>query len=238
MEPRILIVIPAHNEQGTIDSVIRGLRREAPGFDRLVVDDGSTDETPEILARLGEHSARLSFNLGYGYALQTGLTYALATGYDIVVLFDGDGQHRPQDVPRIVERLIRSKADLVIGSRFCGGRPYTGPLARRVAQRVFSWISRLFVDRRIYDTTSGFKGLSVRACHRLVRGSFLDFHVEAIVRLGLHGQRINELPIEVDERRAGTSMYSWSRAVEYPVRTLALTLLAAVEVLRERGGSR
>lgn len=234
MNQRVLVVIPAYNEEKTIASVLMGLRQAVPEFDRLVVNDGSKDATGDIVAKLGEKQLRLPCNLGYGRALQTGLKYALMRDYDIVVSIDADGQHRPEDVPRLVKALLESGADMIIGSRFCNGRPYTSPLGRRIGQLLFSYLTRFLIGRRIYDTTSGFKALGAAISEMIVRGTFMDFHTETIVRSSLLGFTIVELPITVEERVFGRSMHSFTSVFQYPLQTLLLTIVAAMDTFLAR----
>jgi hypothetical protein len=225
----VLIVIPAYNEAETITSVIRELRQIAPEFDRVIVNDCSSDATGEVVTELGEKQLRLPCNLGYGQALQTGLKYALLRGYDIVVSMDADGQHRPEDVPRLVEALQESGADMVIGSRFCNGSPYNTPLNRRLGQLLFSQLTRLLLGRRIYDTSSGFKALRAEVCQVIVSGTFMDFHIETIVQLSLSNFKIIEVPITVRERTFGHSMHSFASIFQYPLKTILLTIVAFMD---------
>jgi len=234
LKPRVLIVIPAFNEEASIVSVLLGLRRIVPEFDRVVVNDGAKDATGSIVAELGERQIKLACNLGYGRALQTGLKYALIRGYDIIVSIDADGQHAPEDVPRLVEALIERKADLVIGSRYCDGRPYTGPISRRLGQLLFSHMTGFLIGWRVYDTSSGFKALRAHVCEKIIRATFWDFHTETIVRLSLNGARISEYPISARERDHGRSMHSYMSIVEYPLKTLLLIVVAAMDGLLER----
>lgn len=226
---RVLIVIPAYNEEKSISEVLSGLRAAAPDYDRVVVNDGSSDGTAALLDGLGESQLRLPCNLGYGRALQTGLRYGVEQGYDVVVTFDSDGEHDSHDVVRLVEELRVSGADLVIGSRYCGGRRYTGPPNRRLGQILFSQLTRPFASERIYDTTSGLKAMRAGTCEVLARGGFVDFHIEALVRLRLLGLRIVELPIEMTWREHGASMYSVLSNVSYPLKTLLLTAVALID---------
>ncbi len=231
---RVLIVIPAYNEEKSIAAVIHGLRQAAPDYDRVVVNDGSRDATGRVVADLGEKQLRLPCKLGYGHALQTGLKYALLCGYDVVVSFDADGQHRPEDVPGVVKTLLDSGADMVIGSRYCDGRPYNSPPGRKLGQILFSHLTRLLTGRRIYDTTSGFKAMHTSVCQMVVSGIFMDFHTETIVRLSMSGFRIVEHPITVHERVYGRSMHTYISLVAYPLQTLLLTVVAIVEALLAR----
>jgi glycosyltransferase involved in cell wall biosynthesis len=233
-EPRVLVVIPAHNEEQSLAHVLLGLRRFAPEYDRVVINDGSTDATAVVTDALGEKQLRLPCNLGYGPALQTGMKYALRQGYEVVVTLDADGQHRPEDVPGVVRALLDSGADMIIGSRFCDGRSYDSSLDRRLGQIIFSHLTRLLAGRRIYDTTSGFKALRAAVCALLVDTSFMDFHTETIVRLGLLGMNVVEAPIIVRPRVYGHSMHSLASAFQYPVKTLVLVIVAAMDVLLTR----
>lgn len=231
---RVLLVIPAYNEETTIAAVIEGLRRSAPSYDRVVVNDGAKDRTGSIVAQMGEKQLHLPCNLGYGNALQTGLKYGLASGYDIIVSFDGDGQHRPEDVEPVVRALLSSEADVVIGSRYCGGLTCGTPLGRKLGQLLFSHLTRLLIGQRIYDTTSGFKAMRAAACERVVNGVFMDFHTESLVRLSMGGFRVIEHPITVEERTHGHSMHSVISVFAYPLQTLLLTAVAMVDALLER----
>jgi len=234
MAAKVLILIPAHNEEQTIADVLSALRSAAPDYDRVVVNDGSTDATGAIVDQAGEKQLRLPCNLGYGKALQTGLRYAISRNYDIVSFIDADGQHDPADVSRLVKYLDDNRADVVVGSRFCDGRPYTGPLSRRWAQNLLSHLTGALTGRRIYDTTSGLKALRAAAYTQLVSGTFQDFHLESLVRLSLFGFNVVEMPIKVKERSHGQSMYSALDFVEYPTKTLLLTLVAAVDAVLAR----
>lgn len=231
---RVLVVIPAFNEEKTIATVIDDLRRWAPDYDRLVVNDCSRDGTGDLVEQLGEKQLRLPCNLGYGQALQTGLKYGLMRGYDVIVSFDADGQHRAEDIQPLVTTLLSSDAGLVIGSRYSGGRPYEGPAGRRAGQMLFSYLTRWLIGRRIYDTTSGFKAMRVAACAMIVGGVFMDFHTETIVRLSLNGFKIIEHPITVQKRLFGRSMHSYSSLVAYPLQTLLLTIVATLDAVLVR----
>jgi hypothetical protein len=180
---------------------------------------GRKTRQASIVAALGEKQLRLPCNLGYGRALQTGLKYSLRRGYDIVVSIDADGQHNPEDLPRLVAMLDESEADMVIGSRFCDGRRYKSPFGRRVGQLLFSHMTRVLIGQRIYDTTSGFKVLRAAACEAIVNGTFMDFHIETIVRLSLSGFKIVEMPIAQD-RTLGRSMHSFTSVFRYPLQTV------------------
>lgn len=234
MKHRVLVVIPAFNEEKTIARVLLDLRQAAPQFDRVVVNDGSKDATGDIVAQLGEKQLKLPCNLGYGHAVQTGLKYALIGGYDTIVSIDADGQHKPKDVLPLMAALVDSGADMVIGSRFCNNRSYTSPLSRRLGQLFFSHLTRLLIGQRIYDTSSGFKVLRAAACQVIVNETFMDFHIETIVRLSLLGFKIVEVPISIGERTFGHSMHSFASIFQYPLKTILLTIVATMDALLTR----
>jgi glycosyltransferase involved in cell wall biosynthesis len=212
MKQRVIIVIPAYNEEKTISNVLMGLRRTVPECARVVVNDGSKDATGSIIEELGERQIKLPCNLGYGLALQTGFKYALSYGYEIIVCFDADGQHQPKDVPRVLKDLIENDADMVIGSRFCDGTPYTGPFGRRLGQHIFSRLTRLLI----------------------IGGTFLDFHIESLVRLSMFGFQVEESPVAMGERSFGESMHSFASFIDYPLKTLLLTIVAAIDAFIAR----
>ena len=139
--PSHLAVVPAYNEAATVSSVVRAVRRYAPAFDVLVVDDGSTDDTERIAQDTGARVLRHPFNLGIGGAVQSGYQFALEHGYDVAVQVDGDGQHDPSQAPALLAAL--EQADLVIGARFAGTGDYDVRGPRRwswtKATRSASW---------------------------------------------------------------------------------------------------
>jgi glycosyltransferase involved in cell wall biosynthesis len=234
MARRVLVLIPAHNEADSIKSVFDDLRRHAPDFDRLLINDGSRDRTASIASGMGERVLNLACNLGYGRAIQTGLRYAVSRDYDIAVFFDGDGQHRAEDVVPLVNALQELDADMVIGSRFHDGGTFRGPLGRRIGQVVLSRVTQTLIGQRVYDTTSGLKAIRTSVAETLVKATFLDFHVETLVRLSLLGFSIVEIPVSMNQRQHGRSMHSLWSAVEYPLKTAVLTVVAAVDAMLDR----
>ena len=234
LKPRVIVLIPAYNEEQTIGNLIADLRKAVPDFDRLVINDGSSDGTAGVVDGLGEKQLRLITNLGYGAALQAGMEYALLCGYDAVITIDADGQHRAEDVPKLSRALADGDADMVIGSRFSHDRPYDTELSRRLGQQIFSHLARLLIGYRVFDTSSGLKAISAEACQVIVDATFMDFHIETIVRLSMLGFRIVEVPVTVLERSHGRSMHSISSVFHYPLKTLVLTIVAAMDVMLQR----
>ena len=234
MTEKVLIVIPAFNEALSISDVIMRLRETVPNYVRIIVNDGSSDDTSRVLASLGEKEIRHSKNLGYGRAIQTGIKYALAQGFDVIVTFDADGQHRAQDVEGVVGALIENDLDLVIGSRYTNGQPYTGPLERRIGQVLFSVLTKVFMGNRIYDTSSGFKAIKAGAAQEIIQGSFMDYHIETLMRLSLLDYRIAEHPIVVEERHFGDSMHSAISLIIYPLKTMLHVFVTLLDIFLTR----
>ena len=235
--PRVRVVIPAYNEAASLGAVLGALRVAVP-HEIMVVDDGSTDGTAGVARAAGVRCLSLACNLGYGGAVQAGLETALADGCDVVVLFDADGQHPAAAVDAVLAPVLAGGADIAIGSRFSDGRPYTGPLGRRIGQRVFASLTRFLTGRRVYDTTSGFKAIGARTCRAIVEMTFLDLHMEAIVRLSLLGFRIVEVPVTMAPRHAGVSMHGLASAWNYPAKTLLLSIVALLDAFIIRSSAR
>lgn len=228
--PRVLVAIPAYNEQATIGAVVHRVRAALPEFDLLVVNDGSQDQTEAIVRSLGVDTATHLCNLGYGRAVQTAIKYALRNGYDTLITLDADGQHRPEQIRRMFEAFTRDGWDYLVGSRYLEAHNYRdAPLGRRLGMQLFSWLTKLIVGQRIYDTTSGLKIMRRTVFEPLTQWHFVDFHAEAIVYLWRLGFRIGEYPITVDERRHGRSMYSLISHIVYPLKTSTMVLLGTIQ---------
>ncbi|MBN9196885.1 MAG: glycosyltransferase, partial [Microbacterium sp.] len=149
--PKLLIVVPAWNEDQSVGAVVRDVFRAAPGADCVVVDDGSSDRTAEIARAAGARVIALPFNLGVGGAMRAGFRYARDHAYDVVVQVDGDGQHDPRDVAVLLASL--GDTDIVIGARFAGVGEYDARGPRRWAMRVLAGVvspdgGELLVDGR------------------------------------------------------------------------------------------
>src|SRR5512132_1460280 len=145
---KILVIVPAYNEEEIIGEVIRDLRENFPGGDILIVNDGSKDDTSRVAKDLGANVIDLTYNLGIGGAMQTGFQYAVAGGYDAAIQFDGDGQHRADQIPKILAPCISGKADLVVGSRFLSDGGFTSSMQRKIGAKIFSAVVSAFTGKR------------------------------------------------------------------------------------------
>ncbi len=221
-ELRKLAIVPAYNEAGMVARVVREIRRRAPGFDVVVVDDGSTDATvPEAEAE-GAVVVRHPFNLGIGGAMQSGYKYALREDYDLAVQVDGDGQHKPEYLPEMVSALQTSGvADMVYGSRFRADPGYRVPLGRRAGNMVFSVVLTIVTRQRITDPTSGFRMTNRRGIELFARDYPHDYpEVEAILMLHANRLRIHEVPVRMNARGFGRSSIDYPRSAYYMAKVL------------------
>jgi len=160
MQPRIFIVIPAFNEARRLGTVLDSL---APcGHRIVVVDDGSADRTADVARRHGCYVLRHTSNRGQGAALQTGITFALREGADVVVTFDADGQHHPSDLPALLAPILSRRADVTLGNRFLSTQSNVPPL-RRVVLQGARWFTRAASGVRVGDCHNGYRAFSRRA---------------------------------------------------------------------------
>lgn len=214
--PRVLIIIPAYNEQETIGAVLASLREHAPDYDVVVIDDGSRDNTRSIARSAGAEVIRLPVNLGIGGAVQTGFKYAWRNGYDVAVQCDADGQHPVAQIPELVERLLKGDTDLVIGSRYVANTTYIPSFLRRLGKSILSRVVDFFIGGGITDTTSGFRAVNRRALSVLARHYPEDYpEAEALVILHRSGLKAIEIPVQMFSRQGGESSIGAPQAVYY-----------------------
>lgn len=214
----VLVLLPAFNEERTIGDLIEHIHKLHPSYTILVINDESTDRTPEIVAR---HSyallANLPRNLGIGGAVQTGFLYAVRNNFNFIVQLDSDGQHNPEDISKLIEPLKEGKADVVIGSRFCSAdSSYDPGLARKAGINIISFFSMLLTGKRVKDCTSGFRAYNREAMTFLSEYYPVDYpEPEAIIMLAKNRFRILEVPVIMLKRKAGKSSISFRRGTTY-----------------------
>ena len=156
-----LIIIPAYNESGNIEKTIADIEKNAPGFDYVIINDCSTDNTLEICKKNHFSYLNLPVNLGIGGAVQTGYRYAYYNGYDTATQFDGDGQHDAAYLSSMLEKLQADECDMVIGSRFIEKEGFQSNAVRRVGIKWLSGLIKIFSGgKRITDPTSGMRMVS------------------------------------------------------------------------------
>ncbi|MFW6155125.1 MAG: glycosyltransferase family 2 protein [Planctomycetota bacterium] len=225
-DPRILVIVPAHNEAASLPQVVADLRTHCPRADIVVVDDASTDGSAAVAAGLGVAVLSLPCNLGVGGAVQTGFMFAAEGDYDLAVQFDGDGQHRANQIAALIEPLRAGRSDLTIGSRVVGGPRFRFHPFRFVGSRMLATLVSWIVRQRITDPTSGFRAANGRAIRFFARhypDSYLADTVQTLAWAARQGLRITEVPARMRQRRAGHSATTSIRGVSHVLRiTLAL----------------
>jgi glycosyltransferase involved in cell wall biosynthesis len=228
---RIMALVPAYNEEGAIAQVIAGIRRALPQADIVVIDDCSRDATTAVATAAGANVLRLPCNLGIGGAMQTGLKFARAHGYDYVVRLDGDGQHDPQEAPQLFAVVRSGTADAAFGSRFIGkDSAMSIPLSRRLGIKTFAALVTFVTRQKATDTTSGFMCLNRYAIDILADYLPQDYpEVEGRIILHKAGLTSKEIPALMRSRQAGiSSINSWS-SVYYALKVTVAGLIGAMK---------
>lgn len=215
---RVLVMIPAFNEGPRIGDVVRSVVSTFPTCDVLVVDDCSADDTGLQARQAGAKVIRHPVNLGYGAGLETGYLYALLHDYGAVIQMDGDGQHLPSEVSKILGPVLAGKADLAIGSRYLAGDGrYETSFARRFGHRFFCTLFRVITRTRITDPTSGFQCLNKKCLELFTSGGFPEDYPDTdVLLMAFFAQlRVREVPVLMTARAGGKSMHSGLKPLYY-----------------------
>jgi glycosyltransferase involved in cell wall biosynthesis len=218
---KILIIVPAYNEQGNILKVIRDIRESIADSDILVINDCSRDSTSSIAKAAGVKVVDLPYNLGIGGAVQTGFKYAYAKGYEYAVQIDGDGQHSPNQVDKLLNEMIRTNSDMVIGSRFLDIQSFRTTRTRRFGIKVFEVLFRLLIHTKVTDSTSGFRLYNKKSIALLSKHYPDDYpEPDAIILLKKHGLRFCEIGVEMRHREHGASSITLIKSPYYMVKVI------------------
>ncbi len=223
-----LAVVPAYNEVATIESVVESIHGDAPLFDVLVVDDGSTDGTADVARGTNAHVLALPFNLGIGGAVQAGFVYARDNGYDYMAQIDGDGQHDPGELTKLFDAMGEGNSvDMVCGSRFLtSDYEYPAPISRRTGIHFFAFLLSRIVDGRVSDPTSGFRLYNRRAIELFARDYPHDYpEVEAVLMLHHHRLQMCEVPVRMYARGGGSSSITTGKSAYYMIKVLLALLV-------------
>ncbi len=228
---RVLVFVPAYNEEGSIRNVVTGVRLTVPNADVLVIDDGSSDHTSSEARAGGAIVVRHPFNLGIGGAMQTGLKYAEQYGYDYAVRLDGDGQHSTSEIAAFLTALRAGDADMVIGSRFLeSSYDWDIPRTRWMGIRLYSATVSAVIGAHSTDTTSGFCGMNRQAICVLAKYLPQDYpDVESRVIVHKAGLSQIELPVQMHARAAGVSSITLWHSVYYAFKVTVAVLTSAIK---------
>jgi len=228
---RILIIVPAFNEEENIRGVILKLFSENDAWDILVINDASLDRTSEIARQTRLATViDLPINLGIGGCVQTGFRYAKNNGYDFALQFDGDGQHSAEEIHKLLEIVTNNEADVAIGSRFRQKHQgFKSSVSRRIGIRIFEWFSYLLIRQRITDHTSGFRAYNRKALRFLADYYPTDFpEPEVIILLGKNGFRIRETYTQMHERKGGVSSIPITKGPYYMIKVMLAMFMSSI----------
>lgn len=213
---RKLVIIPAYNESASIVNTVNDIKKNAPDFDYVVINDHSKDNTLQICKDAGLNVIDLPLNLGIGGAVQTGYLYACQNGYDIAVQFDGDGQHDAKYLNEMAEKLVKEQADMVIGSRFIEKEGFQSSFTRRLGIRYFTFLIKILTGQKITDPTSGY-----RMCNRkiieLFAGNYPKDYPEPETTTWILRKKLKvlEIPVIMRAREEGVSSISLKKSFYY-----------------------
>lgn len=205
MASKRLAIVPAYNEAASVGEVVKALHTHAPDFDVLVIDDGSADDTARAAESAGARVLIHPINLGIGGAVQSGYQFALANGYEMAVQIDGDGQHPPSELAKLVARMESTPAvDMVTGSRFMGEGDYDQSFMRRFGGICFSLLLSAITRQKVTDPTSGFRLANRHGIELFAHDYPHDYpEVEAILMMHRHELTTAEVPVQMEERGGG-----------------------------------
>jgi len=227
-----IVIIPAYNEEENIEKVISKIKEVASDFDYIVINDCSIDNTLEICRKNKIPVINLPINLGIGGAMQTGYLYAKQNNYDIAVQIDGDGQHDPDYLKRLVEPIEMDKYDFVTGSRFIEKEGFQSSVLRRIGINYFRVLLKMLIGKSITDATSGF-----RACNKDIIEYFAKHYPsdypepEAIVALARKKYRIIEVAVKMKEREQGFSSIRSFKTVYYMIKVTLAILINKIKTI-------
>lgn len=212
-----LVMIPAYNEEESIEAVVRPFLDASCPFDYLIVNDGSTDRTAEICRENGYHTLNLSMNLGLTYAIKAGMRYAVEHGYSFAAQFDGDGQHDIRYLAPLLKVVEEGNCDIAIGSRFLKRPPKLS--MRTLGGRILSGTIYLCSGQKLTDPTSGMRLFNRRMIELYANIPNINPEPDTIGYLIHCGIRVMEIPVEMHERTGGKSKFTLGTSVTYMIKT-------------------
>ena len=220
---KILVAIPAFNESKNIERTIKDLTENNIGYDFVVVDNGSFDDTVQVCKKLGVDVVSHCVNSGSSAGtVMTYLIYAYKYNYDILCQFDGDGQHIASELPKIIEPVRNGEADYVMGSRFLNGdgEGFQSTFMRRIGIRLFSYLDSKLTGLKITDVTSGFRAYSKKTIEFFVKYYRHELYDPSQLVLLSHfaGAKIKEVPVKMKERTDGRSEYRILNSVSFTIK--------------------
>lgn len=234
---KTLVIIPCYNEQDSIVKVINNLKNNAPDVDYLIVNDCSTDNTEKILRENGFNYINNPINLGIGGGVQAGYLYAKQYGYDIAVQMDGDGQHDPKYLAKVIAPVADGTFDMAIGSRFIEKEGFQTSFMRRFGINIISTFILLLTGKRIKDTTSGFRACNRKLIEFFARNYADDYpEPEAIMACIVNGFSVGEVAVVMEERQGGVSSIRSLKSAYYMIKVCLALIVSRISFTGKKGG--
>lgn len=216
---RVLVIIPAYNEEENIVQTVNEVKRKVPDFDYVVINDCSKDSTLKLCLENEINVINLPINLGIGGAVQTGYKYAMQNGYDYAVQVDGDGQHDPAYLKAMYDAIVAENADMVIGSRFIEKEGFQSYVIRRLGIRYFTLLIKILTGKLITDPTSGLRVINKEIINKFAREYPRDYpEPESVVSLLKDMKKVVEVPVVMRERQSGRSSISIKAGIYYMIK--------------------
>ena len=222
MNSELLIIIPAYNEEESIEKVVSLIRDNYSMYDYVVVNDGSKDRTSEICRKKGYELIDLPINLGLAGAFQTGLKYAYIKGYKYAIQFDADGQHRPEYIEPMLNRM-KEGYDIVIGSRFVNEKKDRS--LRMLGSKLITVAIKLTTGIRVSDPTSGMRMFSSNMIKEFAQNLNYGPEPDTVSYLLKNGAKVSEISVQMDERQAGESYLNLVNSAKYMIKMLLSILV-------------
>lgn len=239
---KILLIIPAYNEEENIlktcNSIKEYNQKNTQKLDYVVINDGSTDKTLEILIENKLNHVNLVHNLGIGGAVQTGYKYAYANNYDIAIQFDGDGQHDVNYVSKICNPIIKGQADMTIGTRYLKKEEssFQSTFMRRLGSNIISIFIKMFCGKKITDPTSGFRAVNRKIIKEFAKDYPTEYpEPESTVSLLVNGYQVQEVPVSMNERVGGVSSIRFWKPVDYMIKVVLAIMIDSISFRRIGG---
>lgn len=237
---KILLIIPAYNEEENIEETVKKIEEFSKDIDYIVINDGSTDNTEQILKANNIKHIKLVNNLGIGGAVQTGYKYAYENGYDIAIQFDGDGQHDVNYIPKICEPLIKGQADMCIGTRYLDKNEskFQSTFMRRLGANIISICIKMLCHKKITDPTSGFRAVNKKVIKEFAQSYPTEYpEPESTVSLLVNGYNVEEIPVSMNERIGGVSSIRLWKTADYMAKVVLAIIIDSIS-FRKKGGKK
>lgn len=237
---RVLLILPAYNEQENILQAVNKIKEYSDELDYIVINDGSTDNTEQILKENNIKHIKLVNNLGIGGAVQTGYKYAYENNYDIAIQFDGDGQHDVTYVPKICKPLIDGQADMCIGTRYLdkSESKFQSTFMRRFGSNIISVFIKIMTKTKITDPTSGFRAANKKVIEEFAKNYPTEYpEPESTVSLLVNDYKVKEEPVSMNERTGGVSSIRFLKTADYMIKVVLSIIIDSVS-FRRKGGNK